>query len=124
MTLLAVAVVLSLIAAGWTVHPLIARRTAVVRDSTSSELLDAEANRRAALSALRDAEYDFIAGKLDADDYAALRERIGREALAAMRATGRASDPAAPAPSALIHACGFVNPPASRFCAGCGVRLP
>jgi len=21
------------------------------------------------------------------------------------------------------HACGFLNPPRSRFCAGCGVRL-
>jgi len=23
----------------------------------------------------------------------------------------------------VAHGCGFVNPPASRFCAGCGKRL-
>lgn len=124
MRLLAAAVALSLLAAGWAAYPLVARRGAVLRDAAPGALLEAEAERRAALGALREAEYDFVAGKLDAEDYAALRERIGREALVAIRAAERAAG-AQPrrAEATPAHRCGFANPPASRFCAGCGARL-
>jgi hypothetical protein len=53
---------------------------------------------------------------------------LSLEALAAMRAAeavgyvaagGGAGTAAAPD----RHACGFLNPPGSRFCAGCGARL-
>jgi hypothetical protein len=54
---------------------------------------------------------------------------LSLEALAAMRAAeavgyavaGDGGAGAAAAPDR--HACGFLNPPGSRFCAGCGVRL-
>lgn len=117
MTLLAVAVALSLAASAWAVYPIFARRVAVLRDPASSETLDAEAARRVALASLQEVEYDYIAGKLDDADYRLLRERIGREALAALHAVdGVAGGPAR-------HACGFANRPGSRFCAGCGARI-
>ncbi|MDQ3556316.1 MAG: hypothetical protein M3409_06020, partial [Gemmatimonadota bacterium] len=86
MTLFALALLLSLAAAGWVVHPIWARRAAALRDPAPSSTLDAEARKRVALASLREVEYDWIAGKLDADDYQGLRAQLEREALAAVRA--------------------------------------
>ncbi|HEV2148886.1 MAG TPA: zinc ribbon domain-containing protein [Longimicrobiaceae bacterium] len=127
MTLLALSVLLSLLAAAFVVHPIWARRTALLADVASGEVLDAEARRRVALASLKEVEYDYAAGKLDDADYRELRDRLSAEALRAIRAADRLRgvevSPVALSADPAAHACGFVNPPRSRFCAGCGARL-
>lgn len=121
MTLLAGAVLLGLLAAGWVIVPLVARRLALLGDPIPGGVLDAEARKRVALASLREVEYDRIGGKLDDEDYQALRERLEREALLAIRAAEGAQRDAES--FQVTHSCGFVNPPGSRFCSGCGTRL-
>jgi hypothetical protein len=131
-TLLLLSAVLASLAAFYVVRPILARRTAVIADAAPGALLDAEARRRSTLAALKELEYDFLGGKLDQADYLAQRDRLSYEALAAMRAADAAQAQAGSgvvdgfvprAVEAVAHGCGFVNPPASRFCAGCGKRL-
>ena len=50
------------------------------------ELTETEARKRVALLALRDVEYDFLAGKLDEHDYRSLKSELTAEALAALEA--------------------------------------
>ena len=124
MTLLAFSLLLALLAAAFVVRPLIDRRDALLVDLAPGAVLDAEARRRVALASLKELEYDYLGGKLDDADYRSQKERLSVEALAAMRAAeavGIESGRTAPAPDR--HACGFLNPPLSRFCAGCGARL-
>ena len=124
MTLLAFSLLLALLAAAFVVRPLVARRDALLVDLASGAVLDAEARRRVALVALKELEYDYLGGKLDDADYRAQKERLSVEALAAMRAAesvGAEAGRTAAGPDR--HACGFLNPPLSRFCAGCGARL-
>jgi hypothetical protein len=133
MTLLLLSALLASLAGLVVIAPVLARRTAAIADAAPGALLDAEARRRATLAALKDLEYDFLGGKLDRADYLAQRDRLSHEALEAMRAAEVAHAAAGTAvvdgtlphdaPRAEAHACGFVNPPASRFCAGCGKRL-
>ena len=124
MTLLAFSLLLALLAAAFVVRPLVARRDALLVDLAPGAVLDAEARRRVALVALKELEYDYLGGKLDDADYRAQKERLSVEALAAMRAAesvGAEAGRTAAGPDR--HACGFLNPPLSRFCAGCGARL-
>jgi hypothetical protein len=128
-TLLAISLVLAAVAAAWVVVPLFARRTARIGDAVPGRILDAEARRRVALASLKEVEYDYLAGKLDEEDYAALRDRLSLEAVQALDAAERVRGvPAAPAAAVTAaamqrHACGFANPEGSRFCGGCGERL-
>lgn len=119
MTLLLFSLLLAVVAAGFVVAPVVARREAMIGDLAPGAVLDAEARRRSALAALRELEYDFLGGKLDDADYRAQKETLSVEALAAMRAAEAVGAGAGPD----RHRCGFLNPPASRFCAGCGARL-
>ena len=124
MTLLAFSMLLALLAAAFVVRPLVARRDALLVDLAPGAVLDAEARRRVALVALKELEYDYLGGKLDTADYQSQKERLSVEALAAMRAAeavGIESGRTVAGPDR--HACGFLNPPLSRFCAGCGARL-
>ncbi|MBW3571017.1 MAG: hypothetical protein KY467_07915 [Gemmatimonadetes bacterium] len=129
MTLLLLSLLLALLAAGYVVRPLVDRRDALLVDVAPGAVLDAEARRRVALASLKELEYDYLGGKLDDTDYRAQKERLSVEALAAMRAAEAVGDPAAvgdagrEAAGPDRHACGFLNPPLSRFCAGCGARL-
>jgi hypothetical protein len=130
MTLLLTATLLAGVLGWFVIHPIMARRSALIQDVTAGGVLDAEARKRVALAELKEIEYDYLGGKLDGADYQALRERVSREALAAIRAaeaiavTGSdAPQAAAPVTPAREHACGFGNPPGSRFCAGCGAQL-
>jgi hypothetical protein len=132
-TLLLLSALVATAAGLFVIGPILARRTAILADAAPGSLLDAEARRRAALAALKDLEYDYLGGKLDRADYLAQRDRMSYEAVAAIRAAEEAQAGAGvevvdgivvsadAAPEA--HSCGFVNPPASRFCAGCGKRL-
>lgn len=106
-------------------------------DREHDELTDTEARRRVTLLALRDVEYDYHTGKLDDGDYQDLRRELSAEALealeaAALEARGGESDDVEAEIAAvregikggsLCPECGHRNPAASRFCAGCGVRL-
>jgi hypothetical protein len=114
-------VLLGALAAAWVVVPIVARRLALVGDAVPSGVLDAEARKRVALASLKEIEYDRIGGKLDESDYQALRERLEREALLAIRAAEGAQREAES--FQVTHSCGFVNPPGSRYCSGCGSRL-
>ena len=111
-------------------------------DRSDDELTDTEARKRVALLALRDVEYDFLAGKLDENDYRALKAELTAEALAALE-----SDEAArsgvhetydaqedlEAEIAMVRAglqagttcseCGFSNEEGSKFCSSCGAAL-
>lgn len=104
------------------------------------ELTETEARKRVALLALRDVEYDYLAGKLDEEDYRALKSQLTAEALAALeadeaarRAAGAPEDVDIEAEIARIRAglraglvcgeCGFSNEQGSRFCSSCGTRL-
>ena len=105
------------------------------------ELTETEARKRVALLALRDVEYDFLAGKLDEDDYRSLKSELTAEALAALEADEAArgkgaastSDADLEAEIARVRAglraglvcpdCGFSNEKGSRFCSACGHAL-
>lgn len=110
-------------------------------ERSDDELSETEARKRVALLALRDVEYDYLAGKLDEADYRALKGELTAEALAALEAdekarSGKVSGAAAAALEAEIaearaglragsfcHECGAGNEPGSRFCSACGHAL-
>jgi NADH pyrophosphatase NudC (nudix superfamily) len=107
-------------------------------DREEDELTETEARKRVALLALRDVEYDFLAGKLDETDYRALKGELTAEALAALEADEKAREGGATlsdleAEIAQVREelregvscsdCGFTNEPESRFCASCGHAL-
>ena len=130
MTLFVFSLLLALLAAAFVIRPVVARRDAMLVDLASGAQLDAEARRRVALASLKELDYDFLGGKLDEADYRAQKQRLSLEALAAMRAAevaglgaGDAVDGVRVAAGPDRHACGVLNPPLSRFCAGCGARL-
>lgn len=107
------------------------------------EMTDTEARKRVALLALRDVEYDFLAGKLDEEDYRSLKSELTAEALAALEADDSAKSGASQSGPALggdIEAeiaairqglrsgtpcaeCSYTNDAGSRFCSACGSAL-
>ncbi len=106
------------------------------------ELTETEARKRVALLALRDVEYDFLAGKLDEADYRSLKSQLTAEALAALEADEAARGAGAGGPAAdadleseiarvraglrsgvVCADCGFANEKGSRFCSACGHAL-
>jgi hypothetical protein len=109
-------------------------------ERADDELTETEARKRVALLALRDVEYDFLAGKLDEDDYRSLKSELTAEALAALEADeasrtheGHPADADIEAEIARIRRgmraglvcddCGFSNDEGSRFCSSCGGSL-
>ena len=115
----------------------VAKGMHVSLERDEDELTEAEARKRVALLALRDVEYDFLAGKLDDTDYRSLKGELTAEALAALEADEKAragvsgdADAALEAEIAQIRAgireaqfcsdCGAQNEAGSRFCSSCG----
>ena len=111
-------------------------------ERAEDELTETEARKRVALLALRDVEYDFLAGKLDENDYRSLKGELTAEALAALEADEKAREqidsvgpPDVEAEIAALRMglhedaatscpdCGYVNEPGSRFCSACGHAL-
>ena len=105
-----------------------------------SELTETEARKRVALLALRDVEYDFLAGKLDEGDYRSLKGELTAEALAALEADEAARDGTAATADDDLEAeiaqirvglqtghdcpeCTYTNEEGSRFCSACGRAL-
>ncbi len=104
------------------------------------ELTETEARKRVALLALRDVEYDYLAGKLDEKDYRSLKGELTAEALAALEADEMARNGGGSVDAAALEAeiaqarlglklgsycpeCGFAAEPDSRFCSSCGHTL-
>jgi hypothetical protein len=111
-------------------------------ERAEDELTETEARKRVALLALRDVEYDFLAGKLDENDYRSLKGELTAEALAALEADEKARDQVGSVGPEDVEAeiaairmglhpeagsgcpdCGYVNEPGSRFCSACGHPL-
>ncbi len=107
-------------------------------DRDDDELTETEARKRVALLALRDVEYDFLAGKLDEEDYRALKSELTAEALAALEADEASrvrggEDVALEAEITRLRArlregvacptCAYTNADGSRFCSACGRAL-
>jgi hypothetical protein len=100
------------------------------------ELTDTEARKRIALLALRDVEYDYLADKLDEQDYRSLKTQLTAEALAALEADEQSQGASGTGVDDLeaeiaqiraglgqryvCDACGFANEVGSRFCSACG----
>jgi len=110
-------------------------------ERADDELTETEARKRVALLALRDVEYDFLAGKLDENDYRSLKGELTAEALAALEADENARSQVGSVGSEDVEAeirairlglhegsvpcpdCGYVNVTGSRFCSACGHSL-
>ena len=111
-------------------------------DREDDELTETEARKRVALLALRDVEYDFLAGKLDEDDYRSIKGDLTAEALAALEADEAAKEGAAGqsggadgiegeiarlranfSDESSCPACAYANQNGSRFCSACGQAL-
>ena len=120
-------------------HPVISGIHASL-DREDDELTETEARKRVALLALRDVEYDFLAGKLDEDDYRMMKAKLTAEALDALAADEAAKGEGGAVGSAALEAeiaavrqglkggvhcpsCSFTNPSGSRFCSACGAAL-
>jgi cytochrome c-type biogenesis protein CcmI len=112
------------------------------RSPSSNAGLERRAHDHAlAVQALRDLEFDHAMGKLDADDYRALRERLESRALATMggpekarrqspldqvAAVAAASQSVAPARTITVNfcpQCGTKTGSAYNFCANCGAAI-
>lgn len=106
------------------------------------ELTETEARKRVALLALRDVEYDFLAGKLDETDYRTMKSELTAEAMAALEADELAKNGQPPPVSDDLEAeiarlreglrtdgadacpvCSYSNELGSRFCSACGHAL-
>ena len=77
------------------------------------------ARKEAAIEALRELEFDFQTGKIEDEDYQALRRRWARQAIEARDELGE--------PTASVEGrcptCGSDTKPAARFCSRCGSPL-
>lgn len=78
------ALVLATGVVAYVLYPVVAGVEAPLEGS-DDETTDAEHRKRAALTALGDVEHDFHAGKLDEEDYRAVKRRLLAEAGAAAR---------------------------------------
>ena len=106
---------------GW---PLLqARRGAEPGDA--ADALPLERQKREALAAIKEAEFDRAMGKLSDVDFAQITQRYRDQALAAMAALEAgtpAGRPGAPR-LAFCPQCGTKLPPRANFCGGCGHAL-
>jgi hypothetical protein len=87
-------------------------------ERSDDEITDLDARKQAALRGLRDAEYDYRAGKLDQADYQILKSDLARQALEAMQEEGGAGDAAnhgAPTPAGAKPAKSAAPDPAERL---------
>ncbi|MGD9762267.1 MAG: zinc-ribbon domain-containing protein [Candidatus Binatia bacterium] len=93
----------------------------------TNDLAPLERQKREALTAIKEAEFDHTMGKLSDDDYAALTQRYREQAMAAMteleKAQPRSGRPRSPAPLAFCPQCAAKLADAANFCSRCGSAL-
>ncbi len=103
------------------------RASGAVAPQAEAELSTARREREAIYEAIRDLDYDFETGKVEADDHARLRDELrGRAATLLQAERSEPAPAAAPAEKphrSLCTACGAAAAPAHRFCAQCGAAL-
>lgn len=91
--------------------------------STGAPARDPEARLNAALEALRDLEFEYQTGKIDEDDYRALRSEYAAAALAARDAGAEVRpDPGASGATA-CPVCGARVAADAKFCSRCGTPV-
>ena len=82
---------------------------------------DQEAGRQAkaerAIDALRELEFEYQTGKVSEEDYAKLRARYARQAIAARDELGETVGPGA------CTSCGAPRKEGAKFCSACGAQL-
>lgn len=106
---------------GW---PLLqARRGAEPGDA--GDALPLERQKREALAAIKEAEFDRAMGKLSDADFAQITQRYRDQALEAMAALDSASSAgrSGKVRMAFCPQCGTKLPPRANFCGGCGKSL-
>jgi hypothetical protein len=81
------ALVLAAVAALWIAAPLLATRAAPAerRSATLARARELQSRREQLVASLKDLEDDRATGKIDEDDYQALRSRIEGEAIGVLR---------------------------------------
>lgn len=88
-----------------------------------------ERQKRDALAAIKEAEFDRAMGKLSDEDFATLTARYRAQALDAIAQLDRLQSAATPRPAAGHRAprfcaqCGSGVPAAANFCAACGTAI-
>jgi len=115
-----IGVALAALFVGW---PLIqARRGAEPADVEAPPL---ERQKREAMAAIKEAEFDRAMGKLSDDDFAQTTQRYREQALEAMTALDAAAVGAKSGTLrfAFCPQCGTKLPPRANFCGGCGHAL-
>jgi len=106
---------------GW---PLVlARRGAEPGDA--ADALPLERQKREALAAIKEAEFDRAMGKLSDTDFAQTTQHYRDQALAAMAALDSAASAGRSGTTrmAFCPQCGTKLPPRANFCGGCGKAL-
>lgn len=84
------------------------------RDGKSGEDPSAEERKDRAIEALRELEFEYQTGKVSEEDYATLRARYARDALAARNDLGeKATSRSCPSCGAALHE-------EAKFCTACG----
>jgi hypothetical protein len=89
-----------------------------------ADALPLERQKREALAAIKEAEFDRAMGKLSDEDFAQLTLRYREQALAAMAALDKvATTPDAAPRLAFCPRCGTRLAPGASFCGACGQAL-
>lgn len=106
---------------GW---PLIQARLGA-EPADADDALPLERQKREALAAIKEAEFDRAMGKLSDVDFAQITQRYREQALAAMAAmeAGAAATGSGKLRLAFCPQCGTKLPPRANFCGGCGTSL-
>jgi hypothetical protein len=137
---LLVGVVLALGALAFVLLPIFAAEEPAVPRPARRRAAGSADHETAAITALREIEFDRVTGKLSDDDYAALKATYTEEALAAMRAAGAGAAQASaaappdidPAEAAILRyrapaqGCALCGPrpePDAVYCSNCGRYL-
>jgi len=115
--------------------PIVRRRDGALEERPAPP--DAEAQKRLALTAIRELEFDHATGKIDDEDYRVLRSRYDARAVEVLERGGarppvEAAEDGAAQLEAEIRAargrrfcaeCGGPMPKAARFCPACGTLV-
>jgi hypothetical protein len=128
---LALGILLAVAAAAYVALPFLRSATAdpIARPQSPTTRERWERQKVDAYAAIKEAEFDLRMGKLSDDDFAAQREKYGKQALEAIEAldsaqsTGRAISGRKPGRIAYCPGCGHTVPPRANFCQACGRSL-